>query len=221
MVIGANPHRRREHRTPKARRKNPAELVLMSANPLGDAVDAGGAADGSRSAAAAERMYERFSALPVKWWIVAEEPLIPAGNYAGLGKTRTLAFKPINGGPVLEIWWKDLKSKPELICDPRGERLFLAGGDQDLDASIRSWGMSPYGVINLGKAREIVYWTRKAHEQLPAELRGVEVEYAHEFGEECSHEFGECLPDLFYDAKVKRLLFRGGGYRIEDRGIIN
>jgi hypothetical protein len=189
------------------RAKNPGELIILGANPMGKRRN-------PDAAVAADELNAEFHARPTEKVITATEPHIPAGDYAQCGMVRLISFKPRGGGQVRDIWFDT--NKPRLLANAIGKHLYLAGGDQNLDSTLRKWGESPFGVIPLGEARSIEYWTEKFHTQLDAKLRGKPVEWVHEFGEEDGQR-----PDLYYNAGIKRLFFRGGNYRIEAQGIVN
>jgi hypothetical protein len=58
----------------------------------------------------------------------------------------------------------------------------------------------------------ISYLARKYHSQLKPVDRGQIITWV--------HKFGQPLPVIFYDRRMRRLLLQGGGYRVEDEGIV-
>jgi hypothetical protein len=65
----------------------------------------------------------------------------------------------------------------------------------------------PRELVELGTLEAITYGTRKGSEGLQ--------HYEHAFG-----ETGRAKPRLAMDARTKRLHIVGGGYDVEDRGIV-
>jgi hypothetical protein len=85
---------------------------------------------------------EDFTGMPVEHEIVRQEPHMPAGNYAQLGKLLTLAVKPRAGGQVL-----DIRSNALIVSDERAQAeegklgpIWFVGGDQDITAALPQFG---------------------------------------------------------------------------------
>ena len=66
----------------------------------------------------------------------------------------------------------------------------------------------PRELVELGKLEAVTYSTKKGDEGF--------AHYEHEFGEE-----GGQKPVLALDPETNRLHIVGGGYRVEDRGIVD
>jgi hypothetical protein len=152
---------------------------------------------------------EDFTGRPVDRETVRNEPHMPAGNYAQLGKLLTLAVKPRAGGQVLEI-----RGHGVLIAsDESAQQLWFVGGDQDITAALPQFGAIERrgGIYELGEAREIHYEQRKEHVPHPEQDH-----WRHRFGEETNER-----PTVLFDLPHKRLLLEGGAYRIRREGIVN
>jgi hypothetical protein len=158
---------------------------------------------------------EDFTGLPVDREQVRQEPHMPAGDYAQLGKLLTLAVKPRTGGQVL-----DIRSNALIVSDERAQAeegklgpIWFVGGDQDVSAALPQFGTIERrgGIYELGEAREIHYEQRKEHVPHPEQDH-----WRHRFGEETNER-----PTVLYDAPHKRLLLEGGAYRIRREGIVN
>ena len=158
---------------------------------------------------------EDFTGMPVEHEIVRQEPHMPAGNYAQLGKLLTLAVKPRAGGQVL-----DIRSNALIVSDERAQAeegklgpIWFVGGDQDITAALPQFGALERrgGIYELGEAREIHYEQRKEHVPHPEQDH-----WRHRFGEETN-----VRPTVLFDLTHKRLLLEGGAYRIRREGIVN
>ena len=158
---------------------------------------------------------EDFTGMPVEHEIVRQEPHMPAGNYAQLGKLLTLAVKPRAGGQVL-----DIRSNALIVSDERAQAeegklgpIWFVGGDQDITAALPQFGALERrgGIYELGEAREIHYEQRKEHVPHPEQDH-----WRHRFGEETN-----VRPTVLFDLPHKRLLLEGGAYRIRREGIVN
>lgn len=98
--------------------------------------------------------------------------------------------------------------RPEVVTDDRGKRIYLLGGDQELNGLPKQ--NPEQGLVDLGECKRIVYYTRKAFDGFKP------IEYDHQFGEE-----GGARPRLKYDPVRKQLQLVGGDYKIKDVGIVN
>lgn len=183
------------------RRRNPAELALMGANPEG--------------AEAAREVREGFVDAPANHYRVTDEPHISRGDYAELGKLVSLTVQPARGVGVKEI---DLGSSNIAVLSSGNRRqIYFAGGDQIIDADdLAKFTDKETGTVELGKCREIVYLAKKYHAEVGNSAAGKEVEWVHQFGEESG-----IVPVLCYSTSLDRLILRGGNYRVEDAGIID
>jgi hypothetical protein len=152
---------------------------------------------------------EDFTGMPVEHEVVRQEPHMPAGNYAQLGKLLTLAVKPRAGGQVLEIRGHGVL----IVSDESAQQLWFVGGDQDITAALPQFGAIERrgGIYELGEAREIHYEQRKEHVPHPEQDH-----WRHRFGEETNER-----PTVLFDLPHKRLLLEGGAYRIRREGIVN
>ena len=106
-----------------------------------------------------------------------------------------------------------------LASSPDGGQLFLVAGDQELDLSRFPGIDQTKDTILLGQAVSIVYYTAKHHLRRRDRMGGP---YSHEFGEdEKPRRRAQARPSMLYDRLNRRILFAGGNYRVEDRGIVN
>jgi hypothetical protein len=158
----------------------------------------------------AEVIREEFTGMPVEHEHVRQEPHMPAGNYAQLGKLLSLYVKPRAGGQVLEIKGD---GKILVVSDESARQLWFVGGDQDVTDSLAQFGALEREpeLFELGEARRIDYEQRKEHVAHPDQDH-----WRHNFGEET----GE-LPRVLFDRRHKRLLLEGGAYEVRREGIVN
>jgi hypothetical protein len=152
---------------------------------------------------------EDFTGMSVEHEHVRQEPHMPAGNYAQLGKLLSLYVKPRAGGQVLEI----RGSNVIVVSDESARQIWFVGGDQDVSSALAQFGALDRGagVYELGEARRIDYEQRKEHVPDPEQDH-----WRHNFGEETDER-----PKVLYDATHKRLLLEGGAYHIRREGIVN
>jgi hypothetical protein len=203
-------------------RKNPAELMVMGANPRVELYRS--------ENPSAETIAEQFSGRPVADWVeVDHEPHMPKGRYAHLGDLVGLTVKPMHGGQVQGIvWWdgpanaaeienyngplKPLSGAPELFSDESARQIYLYKGGQDLGGSLDAFGAHDRGngLFDLGHGRVIRYRAKKSVED-----SGL-IDWVHRLGEE-----NGVHPKVVYDATHKRILYEGGDYRIEGFWIMN
>jgi hypothetical protein len=153
---------------------------------------------------------EDFTGMPAEWVTVQDEPHMPAGDYAQLGKLLALYVKPHKGGQVQTIRGRDVM----VLSDESARQIWFAGGDQDIHSALDIFGARQRGpgLFELGQARRIDYKQRKEH--VPHPDKGDE--WRHEFGEETGD-----LPIVLFDANKSRLLLEGGAYEIRPEGIVN
>jgi hypothetical protein len=148
---------------------------------------------------------------------VANEPHIPAGDYAELGPLVALAVKPTSSGDTNVVQEIGFKPKPTLIADSSRRQLYFAAGNQSLtERELRTFTSQSSGQVELGTAESIVYLAKKFHAEVGSDVAGKVVEWIHPFGEDTGEK-----PTLVYDIDLERMSLRGGAYRIEDRGIVN
>jgi hypothetical protein len=98
------------------------------------------------------------------------------------------------------------RCKVDLATDPKGNSLYLIGGDQSLDGQdLALFGTDPRkDLIELGPAVSVTYRARKAPEFKLAL-------YRHFLGEKSGEP-----PIAFYDAIKNEIGLAGGRYRVKD-----
>jgi hypothetical protein len=159
----------------------------------------------------AEALRESFTGTPVDRMTSYNEPHMPAGDYAQLGRLLALYVKPLSGGQVQQISFAG-DARPLVLADESARQIYFAGGDQDVTSALSAFAARERGgLFELGEARRIDYKQRKEHVAHP-ELD----EWKHNFGEENGER-----PTVWFDPQTKRLLLQGGDYRIRTEGIIN
>ncbi len=193
-------------------RFNPAELLIMGANPRVEVVHADNPP--------VEDIVEDFTGQEVKWLDVYNEPHIPRGRYAQLGPLIALYIKPAKGGQVQRIGgmgenfaaaWNG--KPPIIVTDSTARQIYFVDGAQDISANLAAFGAIDRGngLVELGQGRRIDYQCRKEHVASPEEDL-----WKHDHGEE-----NGTLPTVLFDTRSKRLLYEGGDYRIEGPWIRN
>lgn len=157
----------------------------------------------------AEVLREKFTGTAVDRVQVMDEPHMPAGNYALLGKLLSLYVKPRKGGQVQEI---RAAGGTLVVSDETARQIYFVGGDQDISSGLAVFGAVDRGaLLELGEATRIDYKQRKEHVDHP-DMDS----WRHQFGEESGER-----PIVLYDPRTKRLLLQGGAYVIRAEGIIN
>jgi hypothetical protein len=197
-------------------RDNPAELMVMGANPRVEVV--------SSPNPPTEEIVEEFTGREVEYLDVYNEPHMPRGRYGKLGPLIALYIKPAKGGQVQRIGASEAighdfpqawGGKPPLVVtDSSAKQIYFVDGCQDLTPCLEMFGFgagSMDGMLTLGQARRIDYQCRKEHIASPDEDL-----WKHEHGEE-----NGVLPTVLFDTRNKRLLYEGGDYRIEGPWIRN
>jgi hypothetical protein len=221
-------------------RQNPAELLIMGANPGVRALKRQARERAERIRAArihpnprvevvaapnppTEEIVEEFTGREVEFMDVYNEPHMPRGRYAKLGPLVALYIKPAKGGPVQRIgasegvghdYPKAWGGRPPLVvCDSSAKQIYFVDGNQDISGSLDAFVAAGdmQGIVKLGQARRIDYQCRKEHVAAPDEDL-----WKHDHGE----ENGE-LPTVLFDTRTKRILYEGGAYRIEGPWIRN
>jgi len=157
----------------------------------------------------AEALRESFTGTPVGRVKIYDEPHMPAGDYAMLGKVLTLYVKPRTGGQVQTITLHGVIA----VADQTARQIYFVGGDQDVSAGLSVFGAIEIrpGIYELGQATRIDYRQRKEHVEHPDQDA-----WRHSFGEETG-----VRPVMLFDARNKRLLLEGGEYVIRQEGIVN
>lgn len=200
----------------KRRRKNPAELLIM-ANPA-ELVVMGANPTKKRSRrnpsgeAAAGGMYEQFHWQSPKHTDEYQEPSPRPATLAELGDLIELRVKRTAGWKwgAFDFTGQGIK----LAANAKGSQLYCIGGNQKISrGQLTQLGAdNSKELIDLGEATYIAYRTRKAH------VDNINSTYEHNFGEETN-----VRPRLMYDCRgpEPRIYFTGGAYRVEAPGIIN
>ncbi len=200
-----------------ATRFNPAELLVMGANP-NPRVEVVAAPNPPT-----EEIVEAFTGREVEFMDVYNEPHMPRGRYAKLGPLVALYIKPAKGGQVQRIGAAEAVGdafpeawggKPPLVvCDSSARQIYFVDGNQDISSALAAFGAIDRGngIVELGKGRRIDYQCRKEHVASPDEDL-----WKHEHGEE-----NGALPTVLFDTRSKRILYEGGDYRIEGPWIRN
>jgi hypothetical protein len=172
----------------------------------------------------ARALYEEFHQMPAKEILEYDEtqamPKYSAvlGDLVAIGfDDRTEAGEQLDSDRLASDWQKcthisfaggDVK----LAADPDGGQLLCVGGDQELsESALREMGARQSGGrYALGPAYFIVYNARKA-------MNGGSFDgYCHKFAEN-----GGRRPSIYYDARQRRMLIRGGSYSVKPEGIVN
>jgi hypothetical protein len=181
-------------------KKNPAELLIMGANPA------------SAAEMAAGQQYEQFHGAAPKHVDGYHEPEPRPATLSEIGDLIELRAERFTGWKwgSLDFTGRGVKVAQNIA----GTQIYFVGGNQKLtrgDFSCMGADCSK-DLINLGSCRYIAYRTKKA------QLDGIRATYEHGFGEETQQ-----YPVLMYDKRglEPRLYLIGGAYRIEARGIVN
>jgi hypothetical protein len=199
----------------KGGQRNPAELLIMGANPRVEVVAAPNPPT--------EEIVEEFTGREVEFMDVYNEPHMPRGRYAKLGPLVALYIKPAKGGQVQRIGASEAVGHdfpkawggrpPLVVCDSSARQIYFVDGAQDISEALAAFGAIDRGngIVELGQGRRIDYQCRKEHVAEPDEDL-----WKHEHGEE-----NGALPTVLFDTRNKRLLYEGGDYRIEGPWIRN
>jgi hypothetical protein len=157
----------------------------------------------------AEALRERFAGAPADKVNIYDEPQMPAGDYAMLGKMLALYVKPLKGGQIQMIQLPGVIA----VANETARQIYFVGGDQDISSSLGVFGAAQRGDgrFELGEARRIDYKQRKEHVPHPESDS-----WRHEFGEETG-----VRPLALFDPRTKRLQLEGGQYVIREEGIVN
>lgn len=187
-------------------------------NRLPNPSQVGAATLDSPAAEQARDRREGFSGLPSEHYTVRNEPHMSAGDYSDCGEFIAVAVKPTSTGTASTVQEISFPSKDlELVCDPSGRQLYIVGVGQDLsEADIRMFTDSKSEMVDLGQCRAISYGMKKFGHEVPAEARGEDVRWDHEFGEE-----GGTRPTIFYNRKMRRLILGRATYHVEGSWIRN
>lgn len=108
------------------------------------------------------------------------------------------------------------KPLPDLCCSPDAKQMYVIGGNQFLsDEDLEEFGVEDCSkqYLELGLMYTLSYITDKHH---LSDSDGKSSEYIHQLGEESGD-----MPMVVYDSLNKKLMFVGGSYKVEDRGIVD
>jgi len=186
--------RGRAARLARIGKRNPAEMVILGANPA------------SKVSAKSAELYENFhGAVPKELLEVNELQDMPR-EVVVLGNLESMFVDAPRGEMKIDFSSDGVR----VASNASGTQLYFVAGNQNLDATLDQFDAKGKSPARLGAAREIRYASRKA-------MDGGNLNYyKHEFGEEDG-----ARPVLWYDARIKRIYLVGGNYRIEAPGIIN
>ena len=163
----------------------------------------------------ARDLREAFTEHESDRYTATQEPHIPAGDYALLGKLIELRIKPERGGQLQLVTFPGKHIR--VIANASGRQIYFVGDGQEIsDAEVPIFTNSDGNFVELGPCHSIVYEAAKWHEAVPADHRGKKREWDHTFGED-----GGYPPRCFYDRAKERLLLEGGSYHVEGAGIVN
>lgn len=185
-------------------------------NPIGGVA----ALEGER----AREIREGFTASDSRGYRVADEPLIPSGDYAELGKggavrgegetaAAYLAVRPRKGGYRLQI---GIPAGVTFLSGTTRRQIWIAGAVPISPMELAMFTDDTRPSVNLGECVGIGYIAVKYHPQIENHAAGRRILWEHEFGEET----GVC-PYLIYDRRHERLALEGGAYTVKDEGIVN
>jgi len=190
-------------------RRNPAELVMLGANPREDAEEGLEEFQGREPEEILE--FDETQRMPKYTFVLGDLVALGFGDRTAEGERLT--------ADQLSRRWKECSNlsfagddvklaglRQKGIRNFPGYRraeLFCVGGDQRL---------SPEAIdlIESGPCYFIVYDTKKQQDGF------VDGRYTHSFGERAGRR-----PTIYFDEDAGRVLIRGGSYEIDDRGIVN
>lgn len=247
LVMGVNPHRKKKNplrmvnshfsteekmalgrlgipwskiQTPADCRKARKALATMekARKQFGAGAGRGRYGNPHPSAATAQEIYSGFHDVDPEFVDTTDEPHIPAGNYAEMGRLVNIGFKPTAAAnePYRQVYISRGESVRVLSAPGRRQIYFAAGNQEVSEKALAELGCGSGDLCEMGEALQIVYIAKKYHPEVPENARGKIVEWEHDFGEEDG-----IRPTLFYSRSKRRLLLRGGNYKIENVGIVN
>jgi hypothetical protein len=156
----------------------------------------------------AEALFKTFHGKTPKETLELHEAAAMRGEFTSLGELIELVVES-PGGEDLRLGFDGEKVK--LACAPTGTQLYLIGGNQVLNGSLKRFGAdTAKDFVELGTAQSIVYRAAKDFTDFKS------ADYEHEFGEESGDK-----PHVFYDKFKQRIFLMGGRYRVERPGIID
>jgi hypothetical protein len=168
----------------------------------------------ARNPVEAAELRSEFVQRPWETYEEWSEPHVPRGNYAMLGDLLDLFVIPPWGGSAIRLSF--VAKGIDVICDGAGRQIYFVDGDQNLAPQLPKFGAANSGRVLLGRCRDIYYGEAKDHNEIDPNYRGKYVQWEHRFG-----EVSGIMPELYYDAGMKRMLLERGNYRVEKPGIID
>jgi hypothetical protein len=186
------------HENP-CRLPNPAELVVMMANPTGELETA-------------SRNYEEFHGRPAQHIDTYQEPEPRPVTTSEVGELIDFQVKRPTGWKWAQI---DFTARHVKVArNVEGTQLYLIGGNQKVSrGELTHVGAdNSKELIDLGEAMTIAYRAKRE------EVNGISSPYEHRFG-----EITGVRPRLMYDTRgpQPRLSLVGGEYRVTEKGIEN
>jgi len=156
----------------------------------------------------AEDLFKTFHGKTPKETLELHESAAMRGEYTSLGELIELVVES-PGGEDLRLGFAGEKVK--LASSPAGSQLYLIGGNQTLDGSLKRFGAdTSKDFVELGLAQNVLYRASKDFTDFKT------TDFEHEFGEDSGDR-----PHVFYDKFKQRIFLMGGRYRIERPGIID
>jgi len=227
VVMGSNPDRKRRHRNQfpgiaAAGEYFIADKTLRAAthgvprfkSSVSRRAESSARTRRARNPVEAAELRSEFVQRPWEKYEEWSEPHVPRGNYAMLGDLLDLFVIPPWGGSAIRLSF--VGKGVDVICDGAGRQIYFVDGNQDLSPHLAKFGVANNGHVLLGKVREIYYGEAKDHNEIDPNYRGKYVQWEHRFG-----EVSGIMPELYYDAGMKRMLLERGNYRVEKPGIID
>jgi hypothetical protein len=139
---------------------------------------------------------------------------------AALGDLTYLVVGDGDSSSAYKIHWGSGDQRPFLATNAKATQLYIMGGDQNLEATIRQLGVSnsAQDLLDLGEVLEVEYFTQKDFDDFAP------IRYYHKFGEEDAKKNPRGRirrPRLIYSRRLRKMMLAGGAYKIKKDGIIN
>lgn len=229
-------------------RQNPAELLIMGANPRRSVLvkEARDRAERIRAARLhtnprvevvaapnppTEEIVEAFTGREVEFMDVYNEPHMPRGRYAKLGPLVALYIKPAKGGQVQRIGASEAVGHdfpkawggrpPLVVCDSSARQIYFVDGAQDITESLAAFAAASVNMDDADRRGPGIVELGQGR-RIDYQCRKEHVAEPDEdlWKHELGEENGE-LPTVLFDTRTKRILFEGGDYRIDGPWIRN
>ena len=156
----------------------------------------------------AEDLYKTFHGREPREILEIQESSEARGEYTALGDLVELMFIAPTGDHVLVKFSGD---GVRVASSPNGEQLYFLGGNQDISASLKSFGADEAkDLIDLGELKQIVYEAAKWQTDFTSQ------EWKHDLGEESG-----VRPRGFFDQLKRRIFIAGGNYKVKRPGIVD